>query len=216
MIIEDNIIYSTPEVISKKDGKNLRILLEWRKKRINFGTLTFVEKDASLYFTSAFHNGPGATEIELGWLSTKELPENLFSKEVAENIQGTHISLHGKGQVMHMRENNSGKILASRRLQWYPVFTPFNLLHVFSPPLVQCPETSRISGIINKIPDEYENSVKLKIDIFPRNTKIHQPEMAIWENWGYSPNYFVRTSILLPKVNTPALILWPHNEDLSL
>ena len=206
-------ILPAPKILAKKDSKSVRILLDWRGKMINFGTLTFVENDASLYFSSGFHTDP---TLELGVLDTKILPAKLIPTDKKEIVGGMHISLHGKGQVMHVRQNQEGEILYSREIEWYPVTKPFNLLNAFSPPLIRCQSTTRTAGLINKIPDHYEKSVQLKIDIFPRDTEDHFPEKAIWENWGYCPDYLVRISIVLPNVNNPAIILWSSSSELKL
>lgn len=207
----------TGEIVAQTKGKTVRFILGWRGERINFGKAIFGE-DGSFYFSSAFHNDVESNPV-VEW-GISRLAGNQFVHEqitsTERNQKGMHFSLHPRGQVMNVREQSNGRVFFKRQLEWFPVVKPFNLLHVFSLPLKVCKKTTRTSGLIMDIPKEYEKSVELIVDLFPRDTKVHYPYKSIWVNWGICPNYLVRASFNLSNQITPALVFWPENNILEL
>ena len=118
---------------------------------------------------------------------------------------------------MHFREVYPGKILYERKINWFPVLKPFNLLFLYSPPLNACETTLKQSSFFTPVPDNYDNSILLKLDIFPRNTSQHNPiDNSLWIFWGYSPNYLVRVSFILINQKTDPLLYWPNDSELKL
>src|SRR3989338_11441174 len=126
---------------------------------------------------------------------------------------GCHITLHPRKQrfqsIMHFRKN-AGEILETRRINWFPVTSPFNLLRLYSLPLDLCVSDKKQLSFFAPFPDDYTNSVQVKIDIFPRQTVEHFPnQQSVWIYWGYCPNYLVRISFNLLDQKTSALLYCP-------
>ena len=118
---------------------------------------------------------------------------------------------------MHFRENYPGKIIDERKINWFPVIKPFNLLYLYSPPLDQCFFSRKQTPFFSPISVDYKNSVQVKVDIFPRDTKTHYPNKnSIWIFWGYCPDYLVRISLNYINKRVPALIYWPLGSELKL
>jgi len=201
-------------IVKKIDEKETRLGVNWRDKWINFCSVNFT-KDGSFIFSSKFHNGG---PIEIG---SSELAKQTFvnhKKEQSHVVAGKcHISLHPEKQVMHFRENFPGKILCKREFTWFPVKVPFNLLYLYSPPLDMCLADNKKCPFFTPIPNNYTNSVQLKVDVFPRNTQEHFPNKNnIWIFWGYCPYYLVRISFNLINQRVQPLIYWPEDKILGL
>lgn len=204
------------EIIARKDSKKTRLGIHWKGQWINFCTVEFL-KDGSFVFSSKFHNS--AQSIDIG--SAKQTKEGFVLHTENSNQytieNGFHITLHPRGQVMQFRKNFGGPILRKREINWFPVNTPFNLLHLYSPPLDICETESRKPDFIAPFPDEYTNSISMTIDIFPRNTEEHiNYTSSIWVFWGWCPNYLVRVSFNKLNERTSALLLWPNDSNLIL
>jgi hypothetical protein len=205
-----------PEIVAKKDGKKTRLGIHWKNGWINFCSIQFL-KDGSMVFSSKFHNS--APNIDIG--SARQFKEGFTlhtqSPERHELDNGCHITLHPKGQSMHLRKNSSGEILETRKINWFPVTVPFNLLTLYSLPLDLCPFDKRQPNFYAPFPDEYTNSVQVVVDVFPRQTTEHFPnQQSVWIYWGYCPDYFVRVSFNRLEQRTPALLYWPKDSNLSL
>jgi len=203
------------EVIKQIGKRKVRFVVSWNTKRINFCTMELM-KDGSFIFSSAFHNKDSKLEYGIA----KSL-DGQFVKHKCINFQdnpnGVHISLHPKDQKMHFRRNSPAGILFERKINWFPVTKPFNLLYLFSPPIDSCSSTNKKSPFNIPVPNKYKESIKVKVDIFPRETKEHNPSRdSIWYFWGICPNYLVRVSFLLYNRRVPALLFWPDSKKLSL
>jgi len=204
------------DVVAKKDGKKIRLGVHWRKQWINFCTLKFL-KDSSLIFSSKFHNSTPAIDIGSARQFKKgfALHTQVVDRHGVSN--GCHFTLHPRGQSMHLRKNLGGKILETRKINWFPVTTPFNLLYLYSLPLDICAPDSKEPNFFGPFPDDYTNSVQVAVDIFPRQTKEHSPyQQSVWIYWGYCPDYLVRISFNRLDQKTEALLHWPNDSRLSL
>ena len=193
----------------------------WGNKHIYLGEAVFLE-DGSLIFESSQHSSKEVgTTIEFGASNFKD---NKFINKPTDNVRptgsGHHISLHppkeGKVGVMHMREHSPGDILYRREIDWFPVVKPFNLLRIFTLPLDLCPVSRKKPTIITGIDPNYKDSLEVIIDVFPHDTKQHNPIDKSAEVWGFCPNYLVRVSIVLAKQRTAALMYWPEDSKLEL
>jgi len=180
---------------------------------INFCKIGFTG-DNTLIFASNFHVIDGALEIGTTRVYKNKIVEQQPS-DMFKIKSGCHISLHPRGQVMHLRENSKGKVLSEKRFNWYPVKEPFHLLNLYSPPLDQCTASQRTTPFFAPAPKGYKDSILLKVDIFPRNAKEHFPYCeSIWEYWGYCPDYLVRVSFILTNQRIDPMLLWPLDDGL--
>ncbi|MBN2019434.1 MAG: hypothetical protein JW749_04345 [Sedimentisphaerales bacterium] len=196
------------DIIKQVSRKQVRLGLLCNNSFVNFCTMGFTG-DNTLIFASKFHIKKGLIEIGT---STSHQGRLIDQKKEAEfEIKnGFHISLHPKGQVMHLRENPIGKILSEKRFDWFPVKKPFHFLSLFSPPLDECVGSQRLSPFLAPAPKGYKNSILMKVDIFPKNTTQHFPySTSIWMFWGYCPEYFVRASFLLTNHRVSPMVFWP-------
>lgn len=201
------------KIIKKHTKRKARLGLNWNNGWIDFCSVDF-KSDGTFIFVSKFHTG----NIEFG---NAEIKDNSFHNQEKDNSlnikNGCHISLHPKKQIMHLKENSLGKIIDKREINWFPVTKPFNLLYLFSPPLDQCIFSKKPTHFFSPISTNYKDSIQVKVDIFPRDTKVHYPNTnSIWIFWGYCPNYFVRISFNLINQRIQALIYWPLGSKLIL
>lgn len=196
------------EVIKHVLRKRVRLGLLWNKCFINFCTIGFTG-DNTLIFTSKFHVKDGV--LELGTLTGHG--HQIVRQERTDKYEiknGFHISLHPRGQVMHLRENPKGKVLSEKKFEWFPVKTPFHLLSLHSPPLDTCEKSKKTTPFFAPAPEHYKDSILVKVDIFPRERTQHLPyEKAIWFFWGYCPAYLVRVSFILSNQRTAPIVYWP-------
>lgn len=201
-------------VIAKVDKKKLKLGVHWKDTWINFCSLSFTG-DNSFYFSSKFHNQGslefGPANLKKGRLLNQK-PDQFHRLE-----SGFHVSLHPKGQLIHAQDNRTKKILFRRKVDWFPVRQPFNLLLLYSPPLDCCqPEKDR-ADFCTEIPVGYRDSIQIRVDIFPRDIAKHHPyKDSIWIFWGKCPEYLVRVSMNLIKQRTPILLYWPADDKLCL
>jgi hypothetical protein len=204
----------TEEVIGKTDKKCIRLGIHWSNSWINCCSSGF-SSDNSFYFSSKFHS---QGELKFGYSILKN--NHLFDQQPDQYHlvkSGFHVSLHPRGQFMHVKDNREKKILYKRDVDWYPVSAPFNLLILYSPPLDLCKSEKDKSDFYTQIPSSYKDSIQIRVDIFPRATKEHHPFVSsIWIFWGRCPDYLVRISMNLIKKRTPALLYWPVGSDLKL
>lgn len=210
----NNSVGKPGEILDKRDTRANRFLLSWRSTIIDCCSLNFTS-DGSFYFSSSFH-----TDLNIEFGVSRKQGNKLVHQEITSNEgneAGIHFSLHPGGKVMHVKDNKSNKVLYRRKIDWFPVSKPFNLLRLFTPPMTECKPTKKTSGFIMDVPDKFESSLQLIVDIFPRNTKEHHPyKDSLWDNWGYCPHYLVRTSLLITNQKVPALIYWPDDNKLKL
>lgn len=204
-------IDSMSDVIKKISKKRVRLGLRWNDAFINFCTVVFTS-DNTFIFTSGFHNEKGALEI-----GTSRVFQGQFigaqALETHQITNGCHISLHPREGVMHLRENPRGRVLSEKKFDWFPVGKPFQLLRLYSPPLDECPKSSKSSPFLAPIPTNYHDSILVTIDIFPRIAKQHFPNsQSVWIFWGFCPEYLVRASFILARRRTPAIICWPVDD----
>lgn len=202
------------EIVAKVDKKDVRLGVHWNNIWINFCSLGF-SGDNSFYFSSKFH-----TQGSLEFGSAVLRDNHLFNQapdqfHVIE--RGLHVSLHPKGQLIHVRDNQNKKILFSRKMEWFPVKAPFNLLVLYSPPLDICNPEKDKSDFYTQVPNSYKDSIQVRVDIFPKDTKEHHPFISsIWIFWGRCPAYLVRVSMNIIKQRTPVLLFWPNDSNLRL
>jgi hypothetical protein len=202
------------EVVAKVDKKDIRLGVHWRNTWINCCSLG-LSKDSSFYFCSNFHR-QGELQFGPSILRNNHLfdqkPDQYHSVK-----KGFHISLHPRGKFMHVKDNQEKKILYKREINWYPVAAPFNLLILYSPPLDLCKPEKDKSDFYTQIPDTYTDSIQIRADIFPKDTKEHHPFLrSVWIFWGRCPDYFVRVSMNLIERRTPAFLYWSADKDLKL
>jgi len=205
---------NTGEIIGKVDKKDIRLGIHWSNSWINCCSLGF-SRDNSFYFSSKFHS---QGNLQFGPSILKD--DHLFDQKPDQYHSvksGFHVSLHPRGKFMHVKDNREKKILYKRKIDWYPVIAPFNLLILYSPPLDVCKLEKDKSDFYTKLPDSYKDSIQIRVDIFPRETKEHRPFIrSIWIFWGICPDYLVRVSMNLIERRTPALLYWPADKDLKL
>lgn len=202
------------EIIAKVERKDIRLGIHWSNVWINCCSLGF-SSDNSFYFSSKFHS---RGNLEFGPAILKD--NHIFNQrpdQFHSVANGFHVSLHPKGRCMHVKDNQNKKILFKKQIEWYPVKRPFNLLVLYSPSLDSCtPETDK-SDFYTQVPDRYKDSIQIRVDIFPRETKEHHPFIrSIWIFWGRCPDYLVRVSMNLIERRTPALLYWPNDNTLHL
>jgi len=204
----------TEEIIGKVDKKDIRLGIHWSNVWINCCSLG-LSSDNSFYFSSKFH-AQGRLEFGPAILKDKHLfNQKPYQYHLVEH--GFHVSLHPEGQFMHVRDNQTKKIIYKREIDWYPVKHPFNLLIQYSPPLDTCKPEEDKSNFYTQVPEYYKDSIQIRVDIFPRETKEHHPFInSIWIFWGICPAYLVRVSINLVERRTPALLYWPADKVLKL
>lgn len=201
------------DVIKQIAKKQVRLGLLRNSAFINFCTIGFTE-DNSLIFTSKFHVKEGMLEIGTSRAYKDRIVQHPPS-EMFKIKTGSHISLHPRGQVMHLRENPKGKVLSEKKFDWFPVRKPFHLLNLYSPPLDQCTASQKTTPFFAPAPKGYKDSVLLKVDIFPRNVTEHFPyRESIWMFWGYCPQYLVRVSFILTNQRNDPMLLWPLDDGL--
>lgn len=209
----------TPDDI--RQSKKLPIVIKWGSKRIHLGEAEFL-KNGSLVFESSLHSNKKVdSTIQFG---TSNFKDGKFNNKASDSTfpigSGFHASLHprsgGKPAAMHFREHYPGKIIDRREIDWFPVTKPFNLLRLYTLPLDLCPISQKQSTVITGIDTNYNDSLEIVVDIFPRETETHYPKAKSAEIWGVCPNYLVRVSIILAKQRTPALIYWPIDDRLEL
>jgi hypothetical protein len=205
------------EITAHLDSKAANLLVKWRAQLINFGSVRLAE-DGSFYFISGFHDGSYSPTISFG---ESNLNDGKFHMQKASSSgkapKDTHFSLHPDGQTMLFRQGHKGPVLSERKIDWFPVTKPFNMLRLYSPPLTDCLMTPKNAGLIMPVPDIYDSSLGLVIDIFPRDTTQHNPHaQSVWINFGYSPHYMVRISLNYTSQRVPALLFWPEDNQLTL
>lgn len=203
--------------IDFKNTKGFRLVIKNGNKNIDLGNLEF-KTDGSLIFISKFHSDKEYdSTVQFG---TSRFKNNQFHTHIPEKSlsvkDGFHISLHPKSQKMHFRRHYPGEILYERSINWFPVNTPFNLLYLYTLPLDLCSQSKKKETFITPVDQKYNDSLLLKIDIFPRNTKEHFPYDNSIFVIGYCPNYLVRVSLMLAKQRTAALLYWPEGNNLEL
>jgi hypothetical protein len=203
--------------IDFKKTKSFRLVIKWGDKKIDFGNIEF-KTDGSLIFISKFHSDKSIhPTVEFGRSIFKD---NQFSSHIPEkNLaveDGFHISLHPKKQKMHFRRHYPGEILYERNIDWFPVRKPFNLLHFYTLPLDLCKESPKKETFLTAVDPNYKDSIFLKVDLFPRDTKEHVPYEKSIHVMGVSPNYLVRISLMFAKQRTPAMLYWSEDSVLEL
>ncbi len=200
------------DIIKKIAKKQVRLGLLLEDGFVNFCTIGFTS-DNTLIFASNFHHKQGILEIGTTKIYKDKTIEHQKS-DLCEINNGCHISLHPRGQVMHVRENPKGKVLSEKKFDWFPVKNPFHLLSLHSPPLDKCEKSRKSSPFLAPVPKGYKDSILLKVDIFPRNATQHFPyPTSIWIYWGYCPEYFVRASFILSNQRSSPIIYWPLDEE---
>lgn len=210
-----------PQPNYTRQSKKLPIVIKWGDKCIYLGEAEFL-KDGSLVFEAELYVGKGAGEtIQLGISNFKE--GRFFNKPPDTSVQvgsGLHVSLHptidDRVGVMHFREHYPGNVLHRREIDWYPVITPFNLLHVFTHPIEMLPTSSKQQTVMTPIDPAYKESLEIVVDIFPRDAETHHPIKGSAEVWGVCPDYLVRISIGLTGERSLGLIYWPMDSNLEL
>ena len=201
------------DIIKKITKKQIRLGLLWHNSFISFCTLGFTA-DNSFIFSSNFHIREGLLEI-----GTTKVYKNQQMKHLGSNSceikNGCHISLHPRGQVMHIRENQNGPVLSEKTFNWFPVKKTFHLLSLHSPPLDECEKSKKTTPFLAPAPQDYKDSILLQVDIFPKETKQHfaHPK-TIWFFWGYCPEYLVRVSFILSGQRCSAILFWPVDEGI--
>jgi|GEM_PF-2375447 len=207
--------------VYEKQGKTLPLVIEWGDRSIYLGVVQFLGDD-SFIFKVGSHNSKNADlPVELG---SSVMLDGSFINRPPETLQaigrGLHISLHPPTQsqqgVMHFRENAPGPVLSRRYIEWFPVTTPFRLLHFFTLPLDTYSHSTKTVTIINSIESSYKDSLEIIFDIFPRDTEKAHPYIDSFEIWGTSPSYRVRISIVQSGSRTPEIIYWPVDNKLEL
>lgn len=199
------------DIIKQISQKQVRLGLLWNNSFINFCTIGFTG-DNTLIFASKFHKKDGLIEIGT---STAYQSRLIGQKDIDkyEIKNGFHVSLHPQGQVMHLRENPQGKVLSEKKFNWFPVRKPFHLLSLFSPPLDECVKSRKPTPFLAPVPQGYEDSILLKVDVFPINATQHIPyTTSIWMFWGHCPEYWVRVSFILTNQRGSPIIYWPIDD----
>jgi len=204
----------TDQIIAKVDKKDTRLGVHWNNLWINCCSLSFAS-DNSFHFSSNFHI---KGNLQFGSASLKD--NYLYQGLPDQNhhvSNGFHTSLHPRGQCIHVKDNQTGKILFKRNIKWFPVAQPFSLLVLYSPPLDCCLTEKDRSKFNAPIPKEYKDSIQIRVDIFPKDTREHFPYIrSIWIFWGRCPEYLVRISINLLGTRTPACLYWASGNELKL
>ncbi len=161
--------------------RNLRILIDWHGRIINFGTFDF-KKDGTLVYSSAFRG---------------------HHVSLHPNEQ----NLHSCGQVLHIKQNSDGKIILSKSMNWFPVKKEFLLMRVVSPPLDECIFEEKQKDFRVVVPDDFNDSLEMWVRIFPWADSLvfdPQPEGNLLD-WilGYNLNkYWVACGIFKSKIRS--------------
>lgn len=202
------------KVIAKVDRKYAKLGVHWRGSWINFCSLRFTREN-SFYFSSKFYY---QGQLQSG---TSDLKDNTFCDKKPDGYfavkNGFHISLHPKGQVMHLKDHATKAIIDERKINWHPVKKAFNFLLLFSPPLDMCQTEKDKSDFNAPIDEQYKDSIRLKLDIYPTETKEHLLSTdSIWVFWGFCPDYKICISMDYARCRTETILYWPENSILSL
>lgn len=159
---DDALTYFYSKPINRND---LRLLLEWRNKLFNFGTVR-IGIDSSLYFSSAIMND----SVNYNILNQGDCINDLFKKaSTIKNTGDIHFSIHPDSSKpnWHLRQQKTNIDLISGTIDWFPVKKELVLLRAITPPLEECKEIKKQSHVITQIPDVYTASVELFLIIFP-------------------------------------------------
>ncbi len=202
----------TEKIIDWTNKKECVLLFNYSNQVIDLGKFDFTQ-DGSLIFTSPFHQ-----DAELDFGHAKLTGEGFVHLPVGVEKKTTkdfHLSLHppqansdSRG-IFHLR-GNRGVIYLSQELDWFPVNLPFNLFYFFTSPLDQCKISKKHPKLNIQLEEDYNDSLCLKVDIFPRDTNEHVPATTHYL-WGFSPHYRVRIGIFYPRQRLQSLLLFPEN-----
>lgn len=179
--------------VDHRGGSRVRLLVPVSDSLVNFGTFNFSDDMSLIFKFPFFKNIVRWPYIDIG-LSSDDSPSRVNIQKRINNIpDGVHVSLHPKGQLLHIRENGSGAILAERLWKWFPVAHPFTFLKIVSPPIDECESTQKKSGFKLTIPSCYKDSLELKVNIFPRTSEppFFAAENSIWRVLGHCRDYWV-------------------------
>lgn len=201
--------------VDKTNKKNIRILINWRDFKVNFGTLDF-KPDGSLVYAPAFLNNFSKYPIlETGvW---NDIIKQGKKENSMENLKGVHVSLHPKRNIIHIRQKdseNKDQTISSKKINWFPVIRSFIFLKVISPPLNECIFTEKYQGFKLQIPCNYVDPIEVLIRVFPRNIK----EMPVLKNSiyniaGYCPHYWVCCDFMLTSKRSAPAVLWLEKDQ---
>lgn len=202
-------------MVDKIHKKQVRLGVHWGNDWIDQCVVGFT-KDNSFVFIPKQQSKGGEMEFGLSNLRNGVFGNHQMTHQY--NIsQGCHISLHPKKQVMHFRESYPGEIIFERKIEWFPVNQAFNLLHYFSPPLDKCNKSLKQPTFFTPIATNYQASLHIKVDIFPRGAREHYPQgNSLWIYWGYCPGYLARVSFNLINQRVKAIVYWPDDSKLTL
>jgi hypothetical protein len=192
--------------------KNIRILLKWRNKIINFGTFDF-KQDGSLVYSSAFH----ADAKKYPYITTGNIKNGIDQMEASgrvPNESGIHATLHPRGQVLQIRQHGHGPILLSKKMTWFPVEKEFLLMRITSPPLDECDHSHKEKDFFIEVPAECKDSIQVWVRLVPwSETFIFNPQTdADLLDWiiGFSRNrYWVCIGIFKSTIRSAPGIFYP-------
>jgi hypothetical protein len=206
-------------VLNQTTKSGVRLLLKWRNGIINFGTIDF-KQDGTLIYSSAFH----ADQDKYPAIITGTWNEKLGDKPqytTPNDTGGIHASLHPNkdgtrtiGQVMHIRHGNHGSILASKKMQWFPVEKEFLFLRVLSPPLNECTLSQKLKDFAIEIPDNYIDSIEVWIRVMPWAENFvfapqPDPNLLNWVIGFHRRHYYVVCGFFLTQTRSAPAVLYP-------
>ena len=205
----------TPDIILPNE-KNVEIGLSWRGKKFKIGKASWSHKGLFV-FRSFFHQETN-TPIQWGFANKKN-SLFLLSKSIKHSFESDlHVTLHPPDKKndgkMHVRSSEQ-EILEEnrRRIKWFPVIKPFNLFHFYTPPVNTLTPTPNKIDFSIPLPNEVTNSISLRVDIYPPQSKIPLRPANLIAN---TPHFIavIHPSAIPQRVS--ATLLWPANEKLSL
>ncbi|HOX95976.1 MAG TPA: hypothetical protein PLI45_01215 [Candidatus Woesebacteria bacterium] len=214
MIVSDNDNLDTIEALS--DKKDAVVGLSWRGNNYKIGKASWSMKGLFV-FRSEFH---GKSEIPMIWgkASLKDHKFKLYEGQQSGDRNDLHITLHppdgDMGGKMHVRSSNKEILPENKRsIDWYPVISPFNLFHLYTPPLDVLTTTTEKINFLVPIPDHCTSSVVMRVDILPPSNKFQAPPASLV---AFTPHFIAELMFTVVPDRLQATLLWPSGSDLSL
>lgn len=197
--------------------KDAYIGLSWRGGLYKIGKASWSEKGLFV-FRSVFHQSNNISLL-WGYANLKEDKFILKEAEIKSYQSDIHITLHPPDKKndgkMHVRA--SGKEILKenvRNINWFPVKEPFNLFHLYTPPIDSLKSTYEKIDFKIPILDETINSLIMRVDIYPRGTGFNNipPASLI----AYTPHFVALLTFSISPDRLNATMLWPSGSELKL
>ena len=202
---------------SLPNKKDAYIGVSWKGNFCKIGKASWSKKGLFV-FRSSFHQ-ESSTPLLWGYANLKE-EKFIFGEAKTKSYQSDlHITLHPPDEKndgkMHVRASGA-EILEEniRNIEWFPVKKPFNLFHLYTPPIDTLKPTK--DKIDFKIPilDNTTNSLIMRVDIYPPESKFSNvpPASLI----AYTPHFVALLTFIVSLDRLNATLLWPSGSELKL